>query len=250
MSANTPNMSLRSATIKGTRDRSAYARSTGATQSGAAGPGGRNRTQRETSSPYAATVTVGWLDRLPGALAGSNESPAAPSFDTARASTHRRRHVSTPIWMRPGSQGRKGLADAALADARERDRRAPDEPADVVSDDRRRVMAVTFRAANCHSVRSCGITAYLEPHVATIVCAQAIAAHNRPRNTNLPDRTAEDSQGRATEKVRLKEGPSDMPSFAPGVRESRSLSVQRGAPRRACGPDRTRRRPVLPSARN
>ena len=54
-----------------------------------------------------ATVAVGRHDRLPGALAGSNESPAAPSFDTAHACTHRRRHVSTPIWMRPGSQGAK-----------------------------------------------------------------------------------------------------------------------------------------------
>ena len=91
--------------------------------------------------------------------------------------------------------------------------------ADVVSDDRRRVMAVTFRAANCHSVRSGGITAYLKLNVATIVCAQAIAAHKRPRNTNLPDRTAENSQGRATEKVRFEGGAVRHARFAPGVRE-------------------------------
>ena len=138
--------------------------------------------------------------------------------------------------MRPGPQGRKGLADASLADARERDRRAPDEPADVVSDDRRRVMAVTFRAANCHSVRSGGITAYLKLNVATIVCAQAIAAHKRPRNTNLPDRTAEDSQGRATEKVPVRRrGRPTCLLRAGRSGASRSLSVQRGAPRRAAG---------------
>ena len=38
------------------------------------------------------------------------------------------------------------------------------------------------------------------------VCAQAIAAHTRPRDTNLPDRTAEDSHRRATEKIRFKGG--------------------------------------------
>ena len=38
------------------------------------------------------------------------------------------------------------------------------------------------------------------------VCAQAIAAHTRPRDTNLPDRTAEDSHRRATEKIRFEGG--------------------------------------------
>ena len=58
--------------------------------------------------------------------------------------------------------------------------------ADVVSDDRRRVMAVTFRAANCHSVRSSGTTAYLKLNVATIVVrpgdrgAQEAAQHEPP----------------------------------------------------------------------
>ena len=51
------------------------------------------------------------------------------------------------------------------------------------------------------------------------VCAQAIAAHKRPRNTNLPDRTAENSQGRATEKVRFEGGAVRHACFAPGVRE-------------------------------
>ena len=88
-----------------------------------------------------------------------------------------------------------------------------------VSDDPRRVKTVTFRAAKCHSVRSSGITAYLKVNVATIVRAQAIAAHEKPRNTDLPDRTAEDSHRCATEKVRFEGGASDMPSFAPGVRE-------------------------------
>ena len=38
------------------------------------GSGGRNEPRRETSSPYAATVAVGRLDRLPGALAASNKA--------------------------------------------------------------------------------------------------------------------------------------------------------------------------------
>ena len=90
-------------------------------------------------------------------------------------------------------------------------------------------MAVTFRAANCHSVRSSGITAYLKLNVATIVCAQAIAAHKRPRNTNLPDRTAEDSQGRATEKVRFEGGAVRQALLRAGRSgASRSLSVHAG----------------------
>ena len=61
------------------------------------------------------------------------------------------------------------------------------------------------------------------------VCAQAIAAHTRPRDTNLPDRTAEDSHRRAPRRSGLKEGPSDMPFLRAGLSgASRSLSVQRG----------------------
>ena len=51
------------------------------------------------------------------------------------------------------------------------------------------------------------------------MCAKAIAAHTRPRDTNLPDRTAENSQGRATEKVRFEGGAVRHARFAPGVRE-------------------------------
>ena len=96
-------------------------------------------------------------------------------------------------------------------------------------------MAVTFRAATCHSVRSSGITAYLKLNVATIVCAQAIATHKRPRNTNFPDRTAEIVRVALPRRSDLKEGPSDMPSFAPGVRERLARSPVQRAPRRAAG---------------
>ena len=66
------------------------------------------------------------------------------------------------------------------------------------------------------------------------VCAQEIAAHTRPRNTNLPDRTAEDSHRRATDKVRFEGGAIRHALLRAGCSGvSRSLSLQRGAPRRA-----------------
>jgi len=46
-------------------------------------------------------------------------------------------------------------------------------------------------AANCHTFRATGITAYLL-NGGTIEGAQAIAAHESPRTTKLYDRTADD----------------------------------------------------------
>ena len=108
--------------------------------------------------------------------------------------------------------------------------------ADVVSDDRRRVMAVTFRAANCHSVRSSGITAYLKLNVATIVVRPGDRGAQEAAQHEPPDRTAEDSQGRATEKIRFEGGTVRHALLRAGRSgASRSLSVQRGVPRRAAG---------------
>ena len=67
-------------------------------------------------------------------------------------------------------------------------------------------------------IRDASTTRLIRPS-AGCVCAQAIAAHTRPRDTNLPDRTAEDSHRRATEKIRFKGGAVRHASFAPDVRE-------------------------------
>ena len=152
-------------------------------------------------------------------------------------------HLRRSVQLRPrargdrrGAEGRRGLADAVFADARERDRRAPDEPGACCSDDRRRVMAVTFRAATCPSVRSSGITAYLKS-TSPRSCAPRRSRRTRGRAT----RTSRIGRPRIVRvalprRSDLKEGPSDMPSFAPGVRERFARSPVQRAPRRAAGP--------------
>ena len=55
-------------------------------------------------------------------------------------------------------------------------------------------------AANCHTFRATGITAYLL-NGGTLERAQAIAAHESPRTTKLYDRTSDDVTVEDIEKV-------------------------------------------------
>ena len=66
---------------------------------------------------------------------------------------------------------------------------------------KRRVQAVGLgAAANCHTFRATGITAYLL-NGGTLERAQAIAAHESPRTTKLYDRTADDVTVEDIEKI-------------------------------------------------
>lgn len=57
--------------------------------------------------------------------------------------------------------------------------------------ERRCAQAGVGAAANCHTYRATGITAYLL-NGGTIENTQAIAAHESPRTTKLYDRTADE----------------------------------------------------------
>ena len=97
--------------------------------------------------------------------------------------------------------------DAAGA-AGGRAQHAPDEPGGCVPDDqaarhrmiKRRVTAVGLGAANRHTFRATGITAYLL-NGGTLERAQAIAAHESPRTTKLYDRTADEVTIEDIEKI-------------------------------------------------
>ena len=68
---------------------------------------------------------------------------------------------------------------------------------------KRRVKTVALgAAANCHTFRASGITAYLL-NGGTLERAQAIAAHESPRTTKLYDRTADDVTVEDIEKIRI-----------------------------------------------
>ena len=58
------------------------------------------------------------------------------------------------------------------------------------------------RAANCHTFRASGITAYLL-NGGTLERAQAIAGHESPRTTQLYDRTADDITVEDIERIRI-----------------------------------------------
>ena len=66
---------------------------------------------------------------------------------------------------------------------------------------KRRVKAAALgEAANCHTFRATGITAYLR-NGGTLERAQAIAAHESPRTTKLYDRTSDDVTVEDIEKI-------------------------------------------------
>ena len=66
---------------------------------------------------------------------------------------------------------------------------------------KRRVKAVGLgAAANCHTFRATGITAYLL-NGGTLERAQAIAAHESPRTTKLYDRTSDEVTVEDIEKI-------------------------------------------------
>ncbi len=68
---------------------------------------------------------------------------------------------------------------------------------------KRRVKAAEFgEAANCHTFRASGITAYLL-NGGTLERAQAIAGHESPRTTQLYDRTADDITVEDIERIRV-----------------------------------------------
>ena len=68
---------------------------------------------------------------------------------------------------------------------------------------KRRVKAAELgEAANCHTFRASGITAYLL-NGGTLERAQAIAGHESPRTTQLYDRTAEDISVEDIERIRV-----------------------------------------------
>ena len=69
---------------------------------------------------------------------------------------------------------------------------------------KRRVKAAEFgeAAANCHTFRASGITAYLL-NGGTLERAQAIAGHESPRTTQLYDRTADDITVEDIERIRV-----------------------------------------------
>ena len=65
---------------------------------------------------------------------------------------------------------------------------------------KRRIKAVGFGEANCHTFRATGITAYLL-NGGTLERAQAIAAYESPRTTKLYDRTADEVTIEDIEKI-------------------------------------------------
>ena len=65
---------------------------------------------------------------------------------------------------------------------------------------KRRVKTVGFGAANCHTFRATGITAYLL-NDGTFERAQALAAHESPRTTKLYDRTDDEMTIEDIEKI-------------------------------------------------
>ena len=68
---------------------------------------------------------------------------------------------------------------------------------------KRRVKAAELgAAANCHTFRASGITAYLL-NGGTLERAQAIAGHESPRTTQLYDRTADDITVEDIERIRI-----------------------------------------------
>ena len=68
---------------------------------------------------------------------------------------------------------------------------------------KRRVKAVGLGdAANCHTFRASGITAYLL-NGGTLERAQAIAGHESPRTTQLCDRTADDITVEDIERIKM-----------------------------------------------
>ena len=68
---------------------------------------------------------------------------------------------------------------------------------------KRRVKAAELgAAANCHTFRASGITAYLL-NGGTLERAQAIAGHESPRTTQLYDRTADDITVEDIERIRV-----------------------------------------------
>jgi len=68
---------------------------------------------------------------------------------------------------------------------------------------RRRALAAGLEThANCHTRRATGITAYLL-NGGSLETAQAIAAHESPRTTNLYDRTGDEITLDEVERIRI-----------------------------------------------